>query len=228
MKIRHKIFEQFIKKRRLRFSEIEKATGVKSNTLAYHLDNMAKEGILTKDEDEYLLTVHAERMIPFFSGKGIEVDVLPIVLAAIVQKNQILLMKRKKRPYLGYWALPGGKLKIDESIPECVVREVKEKTGLDSKFSHTASVIHSRSFEGKTYKNSVVIFLTIVKPLSTQIKESEEGKLEWFPLKNLQPARIIPSDYHMIKDHLKEITRITCVIMEEKEEKIANYAQTKI
>jgi uncharacterized protein YktB (UPF0637 family) len=67
-----------------------------------------------------------------------------------------------------------------------------------------------------------------LKAKTTQIKESEEGRLEWFPLKTLQLERIIPSDYHMIKDHLKEKAHITNVIMEEKEEKIIKYQQTKI
>jgi len=31
---------------------------------------------------------------------------------------------------LHWWGLPGGVLELDESLPECVVREVREETGL--------------------------------------------------------------------------------------------------
>ncbi len=228
MDTRNKIFELFINKRRLRFSEIEKALGIKSNTLAYHLEGMVKEGIMTKDEDDYVLTVQGEGMMPFFAhATKKEVGVLPVVLAAIVNNDQILMLKRKKRPYQGYWALPGGKLHLPESIPECALREVKEETGLDCEFSHIASIIHERVKENNTYKHAFILFLTVLNPKSTQLKESDEGKLEWFPLKNLQPERIIPSDYHMIKDHIKAISNITCVIMEEKEEKIIKFEQTR-
>lgn len=225
-KIKHKIFELFIANRRLRFSEIEKAIGIKSNTLAYHLENLVKEGLLKKDEDDYVLTVQGEGRIPFHAQQQ-EIGVLPVVLGAILNKNQILMLKRKKRPYQGYWALPGGKLKLAETIPESAIRHAKEETGLDCEFSHIASIIHERVKETETYKHAFIIFLTVLKPKNTQIKESEEGKLEWFPLKSLQPERIIPSDYQMLK-HLTEKAKLTSIILEEKEEKIIKFSQTKI
>ncbi len=229
MDIRHRIFELFTKSKRLRFSEIEKALGIKSNTLAYHLEGMTTEGMLVKEEDDYLLSTQGEKLLPFFAHitQKITGGCLPVVLAAIVKDEQILLIKRKKRPYQGYWGLPGGKLHLEESIPDCALREVKEETGLECKFSHIAAIIHERVKEHDEYKHAFLLFLTVLKPISGTIKESEEGRLEWFPLKTLQPERIIPSDYHMLKDHLKGSAQITCVIMEEKEEKIISFEQTK-
>jgi len=34
-------------------------------------------------------------------------------------------------PFRGYWALPRGKVDVRETIEETVVREVKEKTGIE-------------------------------------------------------------------------------------------------
>lgn len=227
--VKHKIFELFASSKRLRFSEIEKLVGMKSNTLAYHLDGLVKEGMLEKDGDDYLLSAHGEKLLPFFAHitQKITGGCLPVVLAAIVKDNQILLLKRKKRPYQGYWGMPGGKLHLEESIEECALREVKEETGLDCTFSHIATIAHERVKENELYKHAFLLFFVVLKSKTVQIKESEAGKLEWFPLKTLQPERIIPSDYHMIKDHLKEKAHITNVIMEEKEEKIIKYTQTK-
>lgn len=227
MSTKDKIFELFIRSKRLRFSEIEKAIGVKSNTLAYHLDNMIKDGTLQKDEDDYVLTIKGEGQIPFFT-KQQETGVLPVVLAVILNKGNVLMLKRKKRPYQGYWALPGGKLRLQESIPDAALRHVKEETGLDCEFSHAASVIHERVHEKNTYKHAFIIFLTVLKPKTTTIKEGDEGKLEWFPLKTLQETRIIPSDYYMLKEYIKEKTSINQVKMEEKEEKLISFKQTKI
>jgi 8-oxo-dGTP diphosphatase len=47
--------------------------------------------------------------------------------------NQILLIKRNTRPFLGYWALPGGRMDPGETIEQTVVREVREETGLEAK-----------------------------------------------------------------------------------------------
>ena len=60
--------------------------------------------------------------------------------------NQILLIKRRDN---GLWAAPAGGLELGESVYDCLVREVREETGLtvlgatliaiysDPRFSHT-------------------------------------------------------------------------------------------
>ena len=48
-------------------------------------------------------------------------------------KLQILLIRRSKEPFKGFWALPGGRLEADESLDQCAVRELQEETGLYSK-----------------------------------------------------------------------------------------------
>lgn len=228
MELQNKIIELFTKNKRLRFSEIEKATQTKSNTLAYHLDNLIKQGILAKEDDYYIMTQNAETMLPMLAQiTGKEKGVLPVVLMAILHEDKILLLKRNKRPYQGYWGIPGGKLRLQESVPECALREAQEETGLKCNFSHVASVIHERVEENKEYKHAFLFLLTVLKPESTTLKESEEGKLEWFPIDNLQPDRIIPSDYNMIKEHITKKAEVSNVIMEEKEEKIIKYLKTK-
>lgn len=222
MDIRNKIFELFIKKKKLRFSDIEKALGIKTNTLAYHLNSMTKEGMLVKEDDEYKLSAHGEKLLPFFAHitQKITGGCLPVVLSAIVKSNQVLLLKRKKRPYQGYWGLPGGKLHLEESVQECALREVKEETGLDCTFSHIAAIVHERVKEDNMFKHAFLIFFVVLKLKSGQLKESEEGNLEWFDLKTLQPSRIIPSNYYLLKDYLNDEAHIHQVIIEEKDERL--------
>ncbi len=45
---------------------------------------------------------------------------------------KILMVKRGNHPYLGYWALPGGFVDINESLEEAALRELKEETNIDS------------------------------------------------------------------------------------------------
>ena len=40
-------------------------------------------------------------------------------------------MRRGHEPETGRWSLPGGRLEPGEAVPDAVVREVREETGLD-------------------------------------------------------------------------------------------------
>jgi 8-oxo-dGTP diphosphatase len=51
--------------------------------------------------------------------------------AYIVRDGQLLLGKRGKKAFgAGDWALPGGHMEFSERADECVIRELKEETGM--------------------------------------------------------------------------------------------------
>jgi 8-oxo-dGTP diphosphatase len=45
-------------------------------------------------------------------------------------KLNVLLIQRKNDPFKGNWALPGGFINENETLEQCVEREVMEETGL--------------------------------------------------------------------------------------------------
>ena len=74
-----------------------------------------------------------------------------------VQNNElyILLVKRgisetgttkEFRPYMDYWALPGGFIRGKESAEEAVIRELKEETNLNLKISKNKTSIYQTGF----------------------------------------------------------------------------------
>ena len=221
---REKVFQLFLKNRQLRFSDIEEGVGIRSNNLSYHLEQLQKDGVITKDGELYTLTDKAEQMIPFFNQMtGKEVGVMPVVLVAIHNKGKICLLKREKRPYKGYWGLIGGKPKLQESIPEAALREAKEETGLECEFDKINAIVHERVNEEGTMKHAFLLMLTTVKPKSDKLWESEEGKVAWFDPEKLDKSTIIPSDYWMIENHLKKQSSIPHVILEQKGEDVIGF-----
>jgi 8-oxo-dGTP diphosphatase len=44
---------------------------------------------------------------------------------------RVLLVKRRFEPLAGQWSLPGGGVDVGETLEACVVREMREETGLE-------------------------------------------------------------------------------------------------
>ncbi len=50
--------------------------------------------------------------------------------AVVFKADHVLLVKRKNPPSQGVWAIPGGRVRLGESIQEAAQREVMEETGV--------------------------------------------------------------------------------------------------
>src|SRR6185369_17421719 len=44
---------------------------------------------------------------------------------------KLMLIKRDIEPFAGQWALPGGFVRLDETVEEAARRELQEETGLE-------------------------------------------------------------------------------------------------
>jgi 8-oxo-dGTP diphosphatase len=118
--------------------------------------------------------------------------------------NKILLIKRKTLPFIGYWALPGGRMDPGETVEQTIIREVKEETGL-----YVAIVSKIGEYVEKGIKDDVdyeyypTCFL--VKPVGGEIKkqESEIQDIQLFSLTALPKPLAFEHD-QMIKDYLKK------------------------
>lgn len=51
---------------------------------------------------------------------------------AVVDGQQVLLIKRNNPPHVGKWAFPGGIIDINESPAEAAVRELHEEAGIEA------------------------------------------------------------------------------------------------
>ena len=189
-----KILKVFLYNHKLKFSEIEKQLGVRSNKLAYHLKNLEKKSILIKEKETYKLSQTAEHIIPYLSEKK---SVLPVILITIGSKKKVFLYKREKRPFKNKFSLPGGRMLLGESIPKATQRLMK-KFGIDAKFKKVNSI----SLEQVKKNNKIIhTFLLIFVTATTKNKIELTNVLK-------NKSKIISSDYKLITKDLDKKTKI--------------------
>jgi len=117
--------------------------------------------------------------------------------------NQILLIKRNTRPFVGYWALPGGRMDPGETVEQTIVREIKEETGLDVAIvNKIGEYVEMGVKDDVEYEYYPTCFE--VKRVGGEIKkqESEIQEIRLFTLNALPEPLAFEHDL-MVKDYLK-------------------------
>ena len=80
-----------------------------------------------------------------------------------------------------YYKLPGGALKPGEHLVDGVIREVREETGIETRFE---ALMGFRHWHGYRYDKSDIYFICRLHPLTTAIaiQESEIAEARWMSL----------------------------------------------
>jgi len=81
-------------------------------------------------------------------------------VGAVVSKGgKILLVKRLNPPHQGKWSIPGGSVKLGETLQEAAEREVREETGLTIR---AAKPIHTFDLIERDKSGSILFHYVIV------------------------------------------------------------------
>ena len=67
-----------------------------------------------------------------YQGPSLATDI--VVFAIDKADLKVMLVRRGIEPFQNQWALPGGFVRIDESVASCAKRELEEETGLRNVF----------------------------------------------------------------------------------------------
>ncbi|MEW6716113.1 MAG: NUDIX domain-containing protein [Chloroflexota bacterium] len=107
-----------------------------------------------------------------------------------VRKNrlQILLIQRKNEPFSGRWALPGGFVRMNESLEDAALRELEEETGLRDVYLEQLYTYGDPGRDPRGHVVTVAYFALI--PSDTPIRPEggdDASQAKWFPRDDLPP-----------------------------------------
>ena len=111
-----------------------------------------------------------------------------------IEKDEKYLMlhrtKKEKDVNAGKWIGVGGKLEEGETLSQCLVREIKEETGLTAKAYqfHGIVVFHFNDDE------PLYMYLYTCDSFSGELQDCPEGELRWIPKKDLLQLNLWEGD----------------------------------
>ncbi|NVJ96879.1 MAG: NUDIX hydrolase [Alphaproteobacteria bacterium] len=106
----------------------------------------------------------------------------------------VLLIKRGGDPYVGSWALPGGFVRIDESLDECAKRELAEETGLSDVYLEQLYSFGEPQRDPRERVISVAYY-TLTPSENRELKAGTDAtEAEWHPVSKLPALAFDHSD----------------------------------
>lgn len=141
-----------------------------------------KQGL---SEEQFLANYDASK----YDRPGVTVDILIFNVTEKEEMNsrqlpekvlKLLLIKRGNHPYMGQWAIPGGFVKMNESLDEAALRELKEETNIDDIFMEQLYTWGDVARDPRTRVISVS-YMSIVDSSTLDIQAGDDGDdAKWF------------------------------------------------
>ncbi len=128
--------------------------------------------------------------------------------AIIIKGGEVLLARRGREPGYGEWSIPGGGVKLGETLEEAVIREVREEVNLAIRVEEVVEVLE-RIFhdpQGKVQYHYVLVDF-LCEHLSGQGKPGSDAlELQWVPVSEV-PRQPLPGETKRVIQKAFEMRR---------------------
>jgi 8-oxo-dGTP diphosphatase len=122
-----------------------------------------------------------------YDRPSVTVDV--VIFTLLEKKLHILLVKRRRWPHEGQWAIPGGFINMDESLEQAARRELEEETGVRDIYLEQLYTFGEPKRDPRMRIISVAYFAIIRADRQTLRVSEESTDVRWFPVEAL-PGRL--------------------------------------
>ena len=113
------------------------------------------------------------------------------VSAAIIIRDQKVLMARRAagESLAGFWEFPGGKREADETISDCLIREIREELALNIK------VLGEFGVSDYQYPGGEIRLIGLLAEIKNgEISMTVHDAVEWIELRKVLDYKLAPAD----------------------------------
>ncbi len=117
--------------------------------------------------------------------------------AVLIDPDQNILVSERPltKSWAGYWEFPGGKIELDETPEQALIRELREELGITVKPQHLTPL----TFVSFDYaKFHLLMPLYAVRQWQGVVNSKEAQALQWVSLEKLKKIQLLPADLPVI------------------------------
>jgi len=116
-----------------------------------------------------------------YARPSVTVDIVVVTREA---QPRVLLIRRKKEPFAGAWAIPGGFVDPGETLAAAAERELREETGVENVALEQLAAFGDPGRDPRGWTVSVA-FLARVDPNTSATAADDAAAVDWHPLATL-------------------------------------------
>lgn len=122
-------------------------------------------------------------------------EYVPVTAAIIRKENKILIAKRK-RAFMGSpWEFPGGKVEENETLQECLKRELYEELGIEVEVG-TFVCSHKHVLN---CQSSIHLYAYEVTHISGEFQLKDHEEIQWVTVEELERYNFPDTDRSIVK-----------------------------
>ena len=118
-----------------------------------------------------------------YEHPSVTVDV--VIFSLIDERLQVLLVRRRSAPFQDMWALPGGFVRMDESLEEAAARELQEETDVTGVYVEQLYTFGQPDRDPRTRVITVAYYALVPANAINHEAGSDAKSTAWFSMDHL-------------------------------------------
>ncbi len=104
-----------------------------------------------------------------------------VIFTLLDERLRLLLVKRPREPFMGYWALPGGFIDLDEDLEASAMRALARETGITGVYLEQ---LYTFGRPDRDPRERVITVAYYALVPSDRVRLREDNSVGWFPVES--------------------------------------------